>query len=347
MKAPSPAQLAQAAQKLAFYEWAYGRLGENDDGLGPLGEFVVGLRVGGVDGHRREKAPVDLVGTDGTTYEVKTTGRPKVDGVHRPRHTWTIRDEADALEGRAPLADRWVFLRTDFPPRAAWSRLFNVFDARGWAVYVLTGEEMRDLGVRGLVTDGTFRRAEIEPLSLDVLGPAPASHPLLLRLRFFMWAYGDLSTPFNFGRLAEFQVMRVCGMPTASRKSWGAVDLRARDGRTLEVKTTTRLQHDAAGRAFREFAIPARRAAPRAGSGKTRVADYFVFAWAQEKDGGIPMEPGRWRFMLVPTAALANRYSVRTTTLARMGYPVLSASQLRAALTRENTDESRERRTIG
>lgn len=332
MKIHSPAEVARAAQKLAFYEWAYGRLGENDDGLGPLGEFVVGLRVGGIDGHRCEKAPVDLVGTDGTTYEVKTTGRPKVDGVHRPRHTWTVRDEADALEGRAPLADRWVFLQADFPPRAAWSRLFDAFDARWWTVYVLTGEEMRDLGVRGLVTDGTFRREEIKPLSLDVLGPAPAIHPLLLRLRFFMWAYGDLSTPFNFGRLAEFQVMRVCGMPTLSRKSWGAIDIQARNGSTLEVKTTTRLQRDAAGRPFREFAIPARRTAPCAGSGKVRTADSFVFAWALEKDGTIPLEPGRWRFILVPTAALANRYSVRTTTLARMGYPVLTAVQLRAAL---------------
>ena len=333
MNVSPPTEVARAAQKLAFYEWAYGRLGENDDGLGPLGEFVAGLRVGGIDGHRCEKAPVDLVGTDGTTYEVKTTGRPKVDGVHRPRHTWTIRDEADALEGRAPLADRWIFLKADFPPRAAWSRFFDVFDAHWWTAYVLTGEEMRDLEVRGLVTDGTFRREEIAPSSLDVLGSAPAVHPLLLRLRFFMWAYGDLSTPFNFGRLAEFQVMRVCGMPALSRKSWGAVDLRARDGSTLEVKTTTRLQRDAAGREFREFAIPVRRTAPRAGGGKVRAADFFVFAWVQEKDGEIPMEPGRWRFMLVPTAALANRYSVRTTTLARMGYPVLTAPQLRAALT--------------
>ena len=270
-------RLSEWAWKVAFYEWAYGRLGEIDDGLGPIGEFVVGLRVGGIKGFRVEKAPIDLVGTDGTTYEIKTTGRLKNDGRHRPRYTWTIRDEADALEGHAPLAKRWVFLIARFPALAARIRVFNPFDPRWWTAYVLTGEQVRDTGVRILLTEGTLVKNGIVPQGLDGLGPEPTDDPLVLRLRFFRWAYGDLSTPFNFGRLAEFQVLRACGRPSFARKTWSATDLVSRGGHTLEVKSSSRTHHTKSGTPYRVFFIPARRSAPRPGAERTRSAAFFVF----------------------------------------------------------------------
>ena len=57
--------------RLRFYEWAYGRLAEEDADIGILGEFMAGLFIGGLDEPRREKAPYDLVADDGTTVEVK------------------------------------------------------------------------------------------------------------------------------------------------------------------------------------------------------------------------------------------------------------------------------------
>ena len=66
---------ADAAAKLAFYEWAYGRLAEADSDVGILGEFMCGLYVGGLEARRREKAPCDLVASSGETVEVKTALR--------------------------------------------------------------------------------------------------------------------------------------------------------------------------------------------------------------------------------------------------------------------------------
>lgn len=66
---------ADAAAKLAFYEWAYGRLAEADSDVGILGEFMCSLYVGGLETRRREKAPCDLVASSGETVEVKTSLR--------------------------------------------------------------------------------------------------------------------------------------------------------------------------------------------------------------------------------------------------------------------------------
>ena len=325
-------------QKLAFYEWAYGRLGELDDGLGPLGEFVVGLRVGGLEGFREEKAPVDLVGWDGTTYEVKTSGRPRLEGGRWPRRTWTIVDEADALDGRAPLADRWVFLSVDFPEEAASRRFFDPFDPKWWTVHVLTGAQVRDTGVRSTVSAGTLRRAGAAPTTLDALGPYSECSPLALRLEFFRWAYGDLSTPFNFGRLAEFQVLRACGRPSLARSSWGEADIVARDGSKLEVKGSYRPKRASTGGVFYDFATPTRRVRTPGGAERRRTADHFVFAWVADADpddpadARVPLDLDAWCFVLVPADVIGSARTIRSTKLLKLGYPPLTAGQLHDAL---------------
>ena len=332
----SPSEIAEALQKLLFYEWAYGRLAEQDDGLGPLGEFVVGLRVGGIEGRRPEIAPVDLVASDGTTWEVKTSGSLRVQGRQKPFWAWWISDQKDALEGRAPLADRWAFLRAEFPPRAARTRLFNPFDPKWWTAYVLTGGQVRATGVRVNITLSALRRAHAESVSLDSLGPAPAEHPVLLRLRFFLWAYGDLSAPFNFGRLAEFQVMRVCGIPTLERRSHGDYDLVARNGSRLEVKACNAPSRSAAGVVYHRFKTPVLRGWLSDGGAPLRPSDYYVFAWTTSPDPSVvPMAPGKWRFMLVPSRVLGAARTVFSTKLMKLGYPVLTATELRAALSVE------------
>lgn len=332
----SPSEIAEALQKLLFYEWAYGRLAEQDDGLGPLGEFVVGLRVGGIEGRRPEIAPVDLVASDGTTWEVKTSGGPVVKPRQKAYWAWRIAQESDALEGRSQLADRWAFLRAQFPPRARRTRLFDPFDPKWWSVAVLTSVQLRAAGVHDTVTEGTLRAAQANFTSLDALGPASAEHPVLLRLRFFRWAYGDLSAKFNFGRLAEFQVMRVCGMPTLARRTWSPVDLVARNGRTLEVKASNAPQRTGAGVVYHRFPIPVRRVRNASPDAPLRPADYFVFAWTTSPDpSAVPMAPGKWRFMLVPSHVLGAARTVRSTKLMKLGYPVLTATELRAALSAE------------
>ena len=127
--------------------------------------------------------------------------------------------------------------------------------------------------------------------------------------------------------------MCVCGMPTVARRTWSPVDLVARNGRTLEVKAGNAPQRTDAGVVFHRFPIPVRRARNAPPDAPLRPADFFVFAWTTSRDPSVvPMAPGKWRFMLVPSHVLGAARTVRSTKLAKLGYPILTALELRAAL---------------
>lgn len=67
--------------------------------------------------------------------------------------------------------------------------------------------------------------------------------------------------------------------------------------------------------------------APLPGAEKKRQADHYVFAWCEAESPTLDLSA--WRFMLVPTDALANGSCVRSTKLVRLGYAVLTADGLR------------------
>ena len=328
-----------AAVKLTFYEWAYGMLAEGDVDVGILGEFVVGLYVGGLQARRRERQDFDLVADAGVSMEVKTsTGTLPTPTNRKPVYRWSIACQRPRFAGAAPLADWWIFLVASFPKDAP--RFYDVFSARNWRAYVVPSAAMVELaqGRPNFLGEATLKKAGFASVSLDDLA---ARFPRrddelaklarentvqannLLRLAFFRWAYGDLTEGFNAGRFAEFQVMRlVCSRPFPPRLARAPYDLLSRHGHRLEVKYSRSPSPRKDGRPSYYFLIPIR------GREKVRVADHFVFC-TLASPGLDPVPLGNWRFQWVPASALVrNTRSVLSAALEDRGFPRLAARQL-------------------
>ena len=332
-------KVKDAAVKLAFYEWAYGVLGEGDVDIGILGEFVVGLYIGGLSARRRERQDFDLVTDGGVSIEVKTSVGTLPAPTNRTLvYRWSIACQRARLDGNAPLADWWVFLAAAFPKNAG--RFYDVFDARHWRVYAVPRDAVCELSRNRPNTLGekTLKKAGFSPITPDDLARMfpqtdgetarlarehTAQANLLLRLAFFRWAYGDLTEGFNAGRFAEFQVMRVlCERPFARRRAFGAYDLVSRHGHRLEVKYSRTLSPRKDGHTSYFFLVPIR------GKEKVRVADHFVFCTlAAPNLNPVPLE--NWRFQWVPTSALArNSRSVLSAALEARGFARMTAKEL-------------------
>ncbi len=327
-----------AAVKLAYYEWAYGWLAEEDCDVGLLGEFMTGLYVGGLEAKRREKAPCDLVAADGRTVEVKTSfGNEATSNGRGTRLRWNLRNEQASLQGRSPVADVWIFLHVSFPQDAG--RFHDVFNPGQWRAWVVPGETVRRLNQGSNLSAARLAKAGFHPHPRAELprqvGPSDretsrlarentAQSNALLRLAFFHWAYGDLTEGLNGGRFAEFQVLRVIGArPFGRRKARGPVDLVTRHGHAVEVKCSQALVRSASGGWRCKFLIPVHNGG--------RTVDHFVFC--QPRAPGLdPVPLANWRFRWVPADVLAaHRFKVGSTALDALGYPPLTARQLAAA----------------
>lgn len=328
--------------RLAFYEWAYGKLGEADVDVGALGEFVAGLYIGGLSERRHETAMYDLVADDGTTVEVKTTTGVLPSPTNRSKvYRWNIADQRRALAGERPLARTWIFLIARFPDSAP--RFFNVFDPAHWTAYVVPGSEVRQLatGSSNFLGAAALRKAGYAPLSLEDLPArvAPSANSLaelarenseqslaLLRLAYFRWAYGDLHDTFNAGRLAEFQVMRLVGKrPFRSRSAFGAADIQSRHGFRLEVKFARTVRTRPDGTSSYSFLLTSKH------HFNVKNFDFAVFSHLVTPDAN-PIPFANWRFRWVPAAALVDNHTrVDSAVLERRGFPLLTADQLKSA----------------
>ena len=313
---------------------------------------------------RSQTAPVDLRSVDGLTLEVKTSGvRIRPTPRQQPVHLWSLVDQRAALEGRRTLADRYVFLVADFPASADQDRTFNAFDPAWWRGYVVPGTDVRTLGNKTRVLETALvRRLGLVPVSLAGLAamlrtrgagrnPAtgrgafwvpPDSPYAVLKIAYFRWAYGDLTGSFIQGRIAEFMVLCLGGVPTRSQLETDAVDLRTWLGVTLEVKFSGDRWQGHSPDESRDvwlFKIPARRSTDhRTGireKSKRRSAAYHVFcvmfaAAAEQAAAGFDIFDYRWwRFYLVPTAALdtlPNVHYINTAKLEKMGYGRMNAA---------------------
>lgn len=343
--------LGGRAIRLAFYEWAYGRLGEADVDIGALGEFVVGLYIGGLSTRRRETATYDLVTEDGATVEVKTTTGIYPSPTNRSKvYRWNIADQRRALAGERPLAQTWVFLVADFPNHAA--RFFNVFDPACWTAYVLSGTDVKRLAGNStnFLGAAALRKAGYAPLALADLPRhiAPSTSPtaalarenseqalVLLRLAYFQWAYGDLHDTFNAGRLAEFQVMRLIGQrPFKSRSAFGAADLISRRGFRLEVKFSRNVRSRRDGTPIHSFLLTSKH------HFKAENFDFAVFCQLNAPDAD-PIPFANWSFRWVPSSALVDHHTrIDSTTLERMGFTLLTSTQLKSAESSANLPPS-------
>lgn len=165
--------LAKLVDRVAYYEWAYGHLGEQDSDIGPVGEFLVGKLLKCLPKFRSVNALFDLELKKGDRtigIEVKTTSlRKKRRDRKVEQYEWKIRTQKACVEGRRELAPLWIFLAADFPNAKAASRRFDPFDHKYWRAWLATGDQIRASKVKNMVSESTLARLGVEPVPLAKL----------------------------------------------------------------------------------------------------------------------------------------------------------------------------------
>lgn len=189
-------RLRALTDRIAYYEWAYGHLAEADSDLGVIAEYMVGKLLDCLPPSRKVNAKYDLIMKDGTTIEVKATGKKKTQsGGRSPIYRWDVTTQLHSLKNQTPLrpiatesglpttvplplptttksnqlAKLWIFLIANFPPDAESRSRFDVFDPKYWTVYCATGAQLASVGISRYVTETTLRRLNISPLPLASL----------------------------------------------------------------------------------------------------------------------------------------------------------------------------------
>lgn len=167
--------VARIVQTVKYYEWAYGNIVEADTEIGILGEYVVGSALGCLTRRRSVFGTYDLTLKSGATIEVKTTCRKNPQSRGRPPEwRWDIENQKRVLTEGRNVADWWVFLKVEFPEKAAQSRLFNPFDERWWTAYLVAGKDLLATGVKVRVSEATLRRCQAVTCKLSGLKDALA-----------------------------------------------------------------------------------------------------------------------------------------------------------------------------
>lgn len=157
-------------QRIRYYEWAYGHLGESDTDIGTIGEFMVGTLLSCLSPARKDQDVFDLTTKSGVSIEVKTTTRKRTGGRGRqPYYAWRISEQRTALEGKKPLASTWIFLIATFPESASARRTFNAFDPRYWTAYLATGEQVKSTGCKFELTESALKRLGLISFPLSEL----------------------------------------------------------------------------------------------------------------------------------------------------------------------------------
>ena len=158
----------------------------------------------------------------------------------------------------------------------------------------------------------------------------------LEKLRFYEWAYGCLTeSDSDIGVVGEYMVGRLLGCLGGPRRAQAAFDLVAKDGTTIEVKTTSRRKRMPNGTTLLYWEIADQRTAL---DGKRPLADIWIFLHADFPPGRARVNAldVRWWRAWVATGeqvrAAGTKRSVTETTLKRMGVASVPFADLRAAL---------------
>lgn len=189
-------KLRALTDRIAYYELAYGHLAEADSDLGVIAEYMVGKLLGCLPPSRKVNAKYDLIMKDGTTIEVKATGKKQSQSGGRPSiYRWDVGTQLHSIKNQKrpqrasiesdlsttvplllstttkslQLAKCWLFLIANFPPESVSRSRFDVFDPKYWTVYCATGAQLAAAGVTRYVTESTLRRLNISPLPLASL----------------------------------------------------------------------------------------------------------------------------------------------------------------------------------
>jgi len=160
---------------------------------------------------------------------------------------------------------------------------------------------------------------------------------------FWAWAYSDLLQNTTRGVLAEYILSFLLDTADEVRNPWDAYDLKLKNGKTIEVKTTSKLQAWAQKK-LSEPAIalrPTRFWDPLTGEMKGEVsfnADYYIFCvfLAEDHSKANPLDLEQWQFYVFTKKEIeklmANRKSITIRMLNSLGHQPVSANELPGTL---------------
>lgn len=162
-------------------------------------------------------------------------------------------------------------------------------------------------------------------------------------LGFWQWAMSDLTNNATRGLVAEYLVACAVGVEGGVRSGWDAYDVLTPSGVRVEVKSSSRWQTwgqkspslvQFGIRPTREWSAVTNEMAAEA----RRQADVYVFAVLECDDKAClnPLDLGQWRFYVLPTAVLNEKFPtqkmVSLKALERVGAVRVGLAELGAAI---------------
>jgi hypothetical protein len=160
---------------------------------------------------------------------------------------------------------------------------------------------------------------------------------------FWQWAYSDLLQNTTRGVLAEYIVAVLLGLDEKPRNPWTSYDLKLANGKTVEVKTMSRLQAWAQKTLTvpRVVISPKRRWDPEIGvMEKTPSfnADYYVICYfkTEEHSAVNCLDFNQWEFYVLSRqkleTILSQGKSISLKTLQRLNVTPVKAEELKKEL---------------
>lgn len=158
---------------------------------------------------------------------------------------------------------------------------------------------------------------------------------------FWQWAYSDLMQNVERAVLAEYIVAVLLGVDNKLRVPWMAYDLELPNGKTIEVKTMSRLQawYQRRLSSPRVVIKPTRKWDPTTNAMEKEPkfhSDLYVICFfkADSHDTADPLDLNQWEFYVFTREAikklLANRKSISLKLLKKLGIKSTTAHGLAA-----------------
>jgi hypothetical protein len=159
---------------------------------------------------------------------------------------------------------------------------------------------------------------------------------------FWRWAYSDLMQNITRGIVGEFIAGWAINTDNIPRQPWDSFDLKTKDGKRIEVKTTAYFQAWAyAKKVLPKFVITPRRSWTES-EGLTKTsefnADIYVLCYFNEKDRekAVPMNLDQWNFWAFSQKEiielLNGKQSISVKKLEESGIKSLKFNQLKLAI---------------
>lgn len=157
---------------------------------------------------------------------------------------------------------------------------------------------------------------------------------------FWAWAYSDLLQNTTRGVLAEYIVSFLLDTVDEVRNPWDAYDLKLRNGKTIEIKTTAKLQAWAQKELSNPMVVlsPTRFWDPKTGKMEgeaTFNADYYIFCYftAENHNLANPLDLSQWQFYVFKKEQLIiilnSRKSISLKNLEKQGVMPVNAAELK------------------